>query len=408
MNPFFILLMMISITIESQVMWQIKKDTSYKWFYIDGDEFNGNTINEEQWRFGMPWGNVIMTQDLYFSKENVVLQNGTASFVAKKEKANFPVYEWEINPDYLKKNKKKVVNGQYEVQYTAGLISSRQRYKYGYFEIRFKSNNEKGIWPAFWLFGGEPNEEIDFMELKGERHNQIHVDVHCPTGCEDFRGGFLKMKKNWGDWIITKNNLSEGWNIISGEWRPNYVKFYLNGQAIAYFEGAFKTSQYLLINTAVAKNGQAFKPGPDIQTQWPNVFEVDYVRIWADKDTTIAQTANHKLFELSTKTINDKNLYNTSLKRKSTTVYNKKMLQQEQGTITLLPIFDNTYSLSILGLNLGNIHVAIVNQSNTILSEFELRDKKYEIINLNHLPKGIYELSISVMNQKLTQTISVL
>lgn len=408
MNHFVLLCLFFSITMKAQVMWQIKKDTSYKWFYQDGDEFNENTINEQKWRYGMPWGNTIMAQDLHFTKENVVLNNGVAAFIAKKEKINVPVYDWEINTEYLKKNHKKVVDSHYEVDYTAGMISSHKRYKYGYFEIRFKSNQEKGIWPAFWLFGGEPNEEIDFMELKGEKHNQLHVDVHCPSGCEDFKGGFLNLQKNWGDWITTTEKLHNGWNIVSGEWQPNFVKFYLNGEPIAYFEGEFKTAQNLLINTAVAKNGEAFKPGPDLNTQWPNLFEVDYVRVWSQKDTNSIKKNDYQLFELTSKNINDENLYHASLKRKSGMVYHKKKLQQELGSITLLPILKNTYSFSILGNRLGTIHGTIIDEFNQEIYRFELTHKKYKVINFDHLPKGNYQLKISLTNQVLTHSLSIL
>jgi hypothetical protein len=102
-----------------------------------------------------------------------------------------------------------------------------------------KQMKKKVFGQHFGYMEESPNEEIDFFELKGERDNQIHLDVHCPKGCEDFRGGFLNLKKNWGAWIKNNQSLADGWNIISGEWQPNYVKFFLNGQPIGYFEGEF-------------------------------------------------------------------------------------------------------------------------------------------------------------------------
>jgi hypothetical protein len=36
----------------------------------------------------------------------------------------------------------------------------------------------------------------------------------------------------------------------------------------------------IYINTQVAKDGRAFKPGPDETTPFPNNFYVDYLRIW--------------------------------------------------------------------------------------------------------------------------------
>ena len=401
-------LLVIAFNTQAQVMWQVKSDSSQKWFYQDGDEFNGYAINEEKWHLGMPWGNVTMIQDLYFSPENVVMKDGIVSFIAKKEKGIYPINEWEIKQDYLKKTGKKVVDGKYEVDYTAGLISSRKRFKHGYFELRFKSNEEKGIWPAFWLYGGEPNEEIDFFELKGERDNQIHLDVHCANGCENYRGGFLNLKKNWGAWLKTKESLNDGWNIISGEWDQKYVKFFLNGQPIGYFEGNFKTAQTLIINTSVAKDGEPFNPGPDEKTKWPNTFDVDYVRVWSKEDTIYDLKDKYKLFEYSPYTIDSVNLYQAQLKRKVNYVYDKKELSNELGTITLLPVFYNKYSLSIAGKDLGKIKVEIIDRFDAKVAGFSFENIEHYVMDLSALPTGPYKVKIYLLNQILTQDIPVL
>jgi len=158
-------LLILAFNLNAQVMWQVRTNSSQKWYYQDGDEFNNPIIDENKWVFGMPWGNIAMSQDLAFSRNNVIVENGKASFIAKKENVTAHINEWEIKPKYLEKSGKKVVDGMYDVNYTAGMLSSKRKYKYGYFELRFKANEEKGIWPAFWLFGGEPNEEIDFFSI---------------------------------------------------------------------------------------------------------------------------------------------------------------------------------------------------------------------------------------------------
>ncbi|MBA4241639.1 MAG: hypothetical protein C0448_13010 [Sphingobacteriaceae bacterium] len=403
-----IILLILAFNVNAQVMWQVKTNSSQKWYYQDGDEFNDSTIDENKWMFGMPWGSVTMTQDLAFSRNNVIVENGRASFISKKENVSVHINDWEIKPKYLEKTGKKVVDGMYDVNYTAGMLSSKRKFKYGYFELRFKANEEKGIWPAFWLFGGEPNEEIDFFELKGERENQIHLDVHCPNGCENYRGGFLNLKKNWGAWLKTNESLAKNWNIISGEWQPNYVKFYLNGQPIGYFEGDFKTYQYLFINTSVAKDGEAFNPGPDEKTKWPNTFDVDYVRVWSKEDTIYDLKDKYKLFEYSPYTIDSVNLYQTQLKRKVNYVYDKKELSNELGTITLLPVFYNKYSLSIAGKDLGKIKVEIIDRFDAKVAGFSFENIEHYVMDLSALPTGPYKVKIYLLNQILTQDIPVL
>jgi beta-glucanase (GH16 family) len=254
-------------------MWQVKSNSSKKWYLQKHDEFTDEGLDMQKWKYGYPWGNYVYNLDLLYKADNVIFENGYVSLITKKMDKPEPIVGEHMDSEFLKKkNKFPNEKGEFIYNFSGGAMSSVRQYKYGYFEMRFKANSEKGVWPAFWLYGGNPNEEIDIYEGKGERDNQVHVDVHCPKGCEDFKGGFLNLKKNWGAWIKTTEGLSKDWNIISGEWQPNFVKFYLNGQPIGYFEGEFKTAQTLIINSAVAKDKEPFNPGPDEKTIFPNSF----------------------------------------------------------------------------------------------------------------------------------------
>ncbi len=393
--------MLFPIAIPSQVMWQIFNTSNKKWFYQDGDEFNAPQLNETDWRLGLPWGNFTMSQDLYFANENVYQKDGKVVFVAKKEKRKFHITEGEIDKNYLKKSGKKVEDNQFEVDYTCGLITSKRKYKYGMFEARFKSTDNKGIWPAFWLYGGEPNEEIDFFELKGERENQMHVDVHCPNGCEDYKGGFLNLQKNWGAWVPANANLANDWNIVSGEWQDGYVKFYINGEPMAYFKGDFKTFQYLILNTSVAKTGGPFSPGPDESTKWPNEFMVDYVRVWSGEDSIPSKKNNFNRFGQTPQTIENNNLYSTDLKKKVKYVYNNKELKDDCGTITLLPVSAGKYSLSIVGKNLGQIKFKVLNSKNENLVDGTIDNTKYYLLDLSKLNGNENSIELEVKGQTL-------
>jgi len=401
------LFLIITSGLQAQVMWQVKTNESKKWYYQDGDEFNDFSVNQDKWKLGMPWGNAVLTQDLYFSEDNVSLVDGKLVITTKKEKRKIALTEWEIDKKFFEKSIKKMDGNQYEFDYTSGMVSSKKQFKYGYFETRFKSNAETGMWPAFWLYGGNPNEEIDFFELKGEKDNQIHVDVHCPNGCDNFKGGFLNLKKNWGGWIKTNQSLANDWNIISGEWQPGYVKFYLNGQPIAYFEGNFKTFQNVFLNGSVAKTGGPFSPGPDNTTKWPNEFIVDYVRIWSKEDTVQGYRDNFKVYEHTPITIKDENLYETDLKKKVNFVYDK-VLNEDLGTITLLPILYNKYSLSVCGKKFGKIQVDVIDRNNKKVAGFGLENKEYYILDLSALETGPYNVVIKVLNQELIHNIPVL
>ncbi len=410
MKHLFLIIVVFGVTlIKAQVMWQVKSESSQKWYLQDADEFSDPSKTYQFWKNGYPWGPFLMNLDLIYKEENALNVDGKLVLITKKETTIARVNDWDVDKNYLKKyNKTMGENNSYTFDYSGGALSSFKKFKYGYFEMRFKANKENGMWPAFWLFGGEPNEEIDFYEGKGDKNNYIHVDVHCPKGCDDYKGGFLNLQKNWGAWIKLNQGLDEGWNIISGEWQANYVKFFLNGQPIGYFEGEFKTAQNLIINSAVAKNNQAFNPGPDKTTTWPNEFYIDYVRIWNKEDTNYSYQNNYKIFENTAQTIENSNLYTTSPKGKVNFVYKKKELNAEQGTITLLPVFYNKYSLSIAGKKLNYVIVEVFDRDNKKMAGYKLNNVEYYILDLSALDTGPYDIRVTVMGQTLVHNVPVI
>ena len=395
-------------TITSQVMWQVKETSSVKWFLLDDDEFSGYELNQDFWQIGYPWGPYAMSLDMIYKKENLEFDKGILTIITKKEQTASKVNEWDIDKKYLAKyNKSMNADGSYNFDFSGGAFSSRKKYKYGYFEIRLKINSEKGMWPAFWLYGGNPNEEIDFYEGKGDRDNQIHIDVHCPDGCENYRNNIFG-KKSWGAWIKTDESLAEGWNIISGELQPGYVKFFLNGIPMGYFEGDFKTEQNLIVNSAVSKNNEAFNPGPDEKTKFPNSFLVDYVRVWSKEDTILKYKDDYRSFQNTSMSIENGNLYNTEVKRKVNFVYDKKGLKPELGTITLLPILYNKFSLSVLGKKFGEIKAEILDKDDKKVSAFTFDNVEYYIMDLSALAAGSYKINIMVAGQTLSHNVRVI
>jgi beta-glucanase (GH16 family) len=395
-------------TLNSQVLWQVKSTTATKWFLQDCDEFSNDAIDTKMWKSGLPWGNYVYNLDFMYKAENITFSNGVASIITKKINEPLPIVNEYLDKEYMKThNQPANANGDYTYQYTGGALTSNKWYKYGYFEMRFKANAERGMWPAFWLFGGNPSEEIDFYEGKGDRENQIHLDMHCDKGCDDFKGGFLNLKKNWGAWVKTDKSLADGWNIISGEWQPDYVKIFLNGQPIGYFGGSFKQAKNLIVNSAVAKNDDAFNPGPNEKTVFPNEFLVDYVRVWSQEDTVSQTKDNYKLFESSVNSITNNDLYYSKPKGKVNFIYNKKALDNERGTITLLPIFYNKYSLSFAGKSFGKVNVDVFDTTEKKVSSFNLENEEFYILDLSALQSGKYKVVIDVFNQKLTHDILI-
>ena len=117
----------------------------------------------------------------------------------------------------------------------------------------------------------------------------------------------------------------------------------------------------------------------------------------------------YKLFEATPQTISNNDLVTTDLKRKVNFVYNTNELKEELGTITLLPVFYNKYSLSIASKKLGKIQVEVMDRLDKKAASFDIPENtEYYIMDLSALPTGPYTIKIKVLNQELTHSIPVL
>lgn len=361
-------------TLQSQlkpIMFQLKPDTIIRWNYFFGDEFSNSDIIDEKWHRGYPWGGLSIAEDEYADPNNLKLKNGILELYANRsnELKKFP--DWMIDSNAMKKYGKKLIDGKYPLKFTGSAIWSKNPIRYGYFECRCKMPAGKGLWPAFWLYGGNPNDEIDFMELKGERPNEIHVDVHCPERCDGGYPGILGLPKNWGEWVKVSSNINQEWNIVSGIWMPGYVMFYLNGDPLAYFKGSFKNSMNVIANLAVAVDGRAFKPGPDANTPFPAKMEVDYIRVWKVPEDSAFMQRNILSFDFdeNTKNLNLSKSELPKFKKVKPYMRKKKKMKKELGFISFYPMSNSLYKITNnSGINFS-FRVIVKNQKNEIIKE---------------------------------------
>ena len=326
----------------SQFLWQANKDSLVKWYYFEGDEFSDSTINKNKWTYQFGWARSIYSnkeQQYYTDGENHKLQNGILSLYAIKNKKEAKLIDYLPDQDSVFNNLNKRT-----FEYISGMLQSKIKFQYGYFEIKCNFPKEYGFWPAYWLYGGSPNEEIDWFECKTEKNNKIHVGRHSKIKEENkFRSGFLLRKKWWGTWIKFKGNLNDGFHIISGEWNPDYIKFYLNGECIAYSKIKLDEPKHLVVNLAVPSDNGSFNPGPKKNNETSGNFQIDYIRIWS----TI-ETGNKISQEVTSDNL--LNIPKTKLISKSRMHYGNKKVHQNEGMfISLFPIKDDYYELTVLG-----------------------------------------------------------
>jgi beta-glucanase (GH16 family) len=335
----------------SQVMWQLDKDSVITWFYQEGDEFNGDSLNKKYWSDWYGWGRSIVSnkEQQYYSRwKNHFLRNGILSLTAKRENISARFVDHMNDNDSIISDHHFYGLNKRNFTYTAGMIQSLKDFQYGYYEIKFKIPEEGGFWPAFWLYGGRPNEEIDWMELKTEKPEQIHVGRHCQNRKDNYVKGFMRKKVVWGDWIKFKGSLNKGYNIVAGEWTPHYLKYYLNGECIAIAFTEMNVPKKLVANIAVASKNGSFHPGPREDFKDSVSFEIDYIRVW-NRSEYAAKRVSGRQTKIESLT-GPKEISHSELVSKSKVHYGGKSLHSNEGVfVSFMRESNSRYQFTVLG-----------------------------------------------------------
>ena len=359
---------------DSQVLWQINKDTVITYNYFDGDEFSGTEVSKEKWSSWYGWARSIATnkeQQYYSDYKNHEVKNGCLYLTTRKEEFEARFVDWMGDNDSIKSGKG-VFQGinKRKWHYSGGLIHSKKQFLKGYFEIKFKAPSDKGLWPAFWLYGGTPNEEIDIMELKGEREDQIHVDTHCQK-CDLVRNP-IGLKRSFGGWIKLDGKLNKGFNVVSGLWSDDEVRYYLNGKCIAVSKVKFNVPKALAANVAIADDHGPFHPGPDKNDTEFEPMVIDYIRVWTKEEGTTPDL-------LKADDVNPQPDY-TEAKRSPKMLYGKKKEHANDGIfISLIKLENGNAKLFCNGMNKKESYKLKITNGNQLLLEQNISEREFII-----------------------------
>jgi beta-glucanase (GH16 family) len=390
MKKFFLLAVLFcSLSFHAQVMMKIYTDSIKTFVYKGGDEFNADQLDESAWKKGLGGRRVLMAQDLAFEPGNIKTGNGMVTFVADRRDSLYNLSVYEVDSSYLKKQRRELPEQKWTTRYTAGAIVSRNKFHYGMYELRFKVEEGKGVWPAFWFYGGNRNEEIDVFELKGERNNEVHVDVHCPEGCaHGYRKTRFSLPGSYGGWMPVSKYLHEGFNHMLFEWDKGQLTWYINGHPLAYYRGEFANPMNIFLNTSVAKTGEAFSPGPDSTTKWPNHFYVDYLRIWEPLDDTAVPVLKvNRSLDASNRFISD---YTPKPQKHKGLMYRKKLLNPILGVIIVSAVTPGKLNIQVLGkmadidpgliINGAHTNIRVKVENKETLVEVDPRDNRFTLL----------------------------
>jgi beta-glucanase (GH16 family) len=237
------------------------KWNSQGWNLVWSDEFNGTTIDTENWVFdkgGSGWGNAEL--EYYTDRpENARIENGMLVIEARQEK-----YQG--------------------LTYTSARLNTRglQEFQYGRIEARLKLPSGQGIWPAFWMLGSNSvwpmGGEIDIMEYIGKTPDTVYQTVHGP--------GYSGAKGIGSHFVLSADSLKNDFQVFAVEWQPDEIRWFVDAQEVfkvtpdklpAGTQWVFNHPFFIIINLAV---GGGWPGYPDSTTVFPQQFQVDYVRVY--------------------------------------------------------------------------------------------------------------------------------
>ena len=183
-----------------------------------------------------------------------------------------------------------VEDGTYGDGWYAGMVSLRERYCKGYFEIRCKVNKGSAFWSAFWIQAEHPYEaeyskggvggcEIDIFESmsydKLIGRDSVSQTVHC-AGVDGVQEGY--QSNNLG--AFYGNNIYDEYNTYGLEWNDEEYIFYINGvetRRTSFGNGVSEVPEEVIVSLEIP-NAEEFE-GLDKET-YKSEYVIDYVKIY--------------------------------------------------------------------------------------------------------------------------------
>ncbi len=249
---------------------------SQTWNMVWDDEFNSTEIDLTKWEHevnGQGGGNNEL--QYYTDRDtNSFIQDGKLVIRALKEAYT--------GPDGTR-------------QYTSARLRTLHKgdWKYGRFRITAKLPYGQGLWPAIWMlptdwvYGGwAASGEIDIMELLGQDNTKVYGTLH-------YGGPWPNNTHTGSYYVLPSGNFSDDFHVFELTWLPTAngdsveMKWYVDDvlyltqkewwSSGGAYPAPFDQKFHMLLNVAVGGNW----PGsPDSTTTFPQMMEIDYVRIY--------------------------------------------------------------------------------------------------------------------------------
>ncbi|MCO8269083.1 glycoside hydrolase family 16 protein [Actinoplanes sp. TRM 88003] len=272
-SRFFIAATALTVTLGAGLAVGSRSDTAEA-AVVWNEDFNGPAgagVDTSKWNFdtgGNGWGN----QELQYYTDGTgnVAQDGQGNLVITARKGSGGHNDcW---------------NGA--CQFTSGRIQTNGKFtqQYGRVEARIKVPDGSGLWPAFWMLGGNnwpADGEIDIMEVVGREPNQLFGTLHGPG----YSGG-----ESYGNQIVSGTPWHQDFHTYAVDWSPNLIVWTVDGNeffratpdslraAKGNVDWVFEHEFFVILNLAVGGNfGQGNPAGLPDESR----MLIDYVHVSA-------------------------------------------------------------------------------------------------------------------------------
>ena len=217
------------------------------------DEFNGATLDLSKWNYRLD-SRLMSVQ----KKENVSVSNGVLRLELKKEPAG-------------------------KLNFTAGGVISKQLFKYGYYEARFKCPPTKGWHTSFWMmrYGGaggksksDAVQELDVCENDSIDPRSYSVNLHRHNP---------KPHKGFGAKRVKTPDLSADFHVWGCEFTEKEIKYYFDGKLVQTIDATQIShgEQNVWLTTVGGDPGKTYEPD---DSRLPVFAEFDWVRVYERKE----------------------------------------------------------------------------------------------------------------------------
>ncbi|CAG5085135.1 family 16 glycosylhydrolase [Parvicella tangerina] len=280
------------------------------------DNFDGSELNEDVWEI-IPWAQGDGVEINTLEPDNLEVSNGTLKIMISNIPKERRHTNWLLDSEEASDGE---VNLRWYNYSSSNIWTKDKTFRYGKYEIRARMDSFKGMFPAFWIYGGdnsvggEIQSELDFFEVfhPGEHDENdwtikptLHYDSDNDGETSDgnYCVGTDKDMSDLDEWHtytcyfyphkveIYKDNVLE-WEEF--RFRSNlHVPIECESEDVVYSvakEMVGWPSDYgsLIINMAVQAE-HLMDDNPS--NAFPCTYEIDYVRYWEFTDCVLDQYA---------------------------------------------------------------------------------------------------------------------